>query len=276
MQGNKCGDQLATDLPESEAMFPKKENFQKAQNVLEHRLQLHCSDGGMDGDGVVKDDHKDDYDGDGGDEHEPPPDDPDDPDGPETNQRDRMAKVLHETAVSARVDDGQGGSGTRAETRGDKIGDQVATDLPESELPSGVADQARPQGRSVLGMPAMASVQGNQKPCSGPSRTRAVGGSRLMAEVVEAAEEKLAAVVEKTEVKRQKGPPARESEGVTGSSPVKRVIEKDQTESMNTDDVKKDNDNDNDDDDKGNSQTLGTFGTQTTTSQQRLSVNEFR
>ena len=81
-------------------------------------------------------------------------------------------------------------------------------------------------------MPAMASVQGSQKPCSGPSRTRAVGGSCLMAEVVEAAEEKLAAVVEKTEVKRQKGPPARESEGVTGSSSVKRVIGKDQTESM--------------------------------------------
>ena len=107
-----------------------------AQDVLEHRLQLHCSDGGMAGDGVVKDDHKDDYDGDRGDEHEPPPDAPGD--SPESNQRDRMAKVLHEAAVSGRVARvfGQGGKvANSAEPLGDKIGDHVANSLPDAELP---------------------------------------------------------------------------------------------------------------------------------------------
>ena len=95
-----------------------------AQDVLE-RLQLHCSDGGMAGDGVVKDD-----------EHEPPPDAPGD--SPESDQRHRLAKVLYEAAVSGRVARvfGQGGKvANSAEPLGDKIGDQVAKSLPDAELP---------------------------------------------------------------------------------------------------------------------------------------------
>ena len=135
-------------------MFPKQEG-KKAQDVLEHRRDPHPDSGdlGMDANEVVEDDY----------EHYDDGDEPDNP-GNKSNQRDRMAQVLPETTIPTRVDVG---AGTRTGAREDKcadVGGQLETVLPDSELPGTPRDQTRQSRRSVLGMPSVASVSGNQKP----------------------------------------------------------------------------------------------------------------